>query len=93
MFGQRSRYFAGYRSEDADVLLGDNYYSLSRLTEQSLDGRGVEAGLVLGGFGFRGYHMKTRWLDPKEKETALHFDYLFRDRHRIGLNLFKKKAI
>ena len=91
MFGQRSSYFAGYRSEDGDVLMGDNYYSLSRLTEQSLDGRGAEAGLVLGGFGFRGYHMKTRWLDPKEKETALHFDYLFRDRYRIGLNLFKKK--
>jgi len=92
MFGQRDRYFAGYRDEDADVLLGDNYYSLSRLTEQSRDGRGAEAGLVLGGFGFRGYHMKTRWLDPEKKETALHFDYLFRDRYRIGLNLFKKKS-
>jgi hypothetical protein len=92
-FGQHDRYFAGYRSEDGDVLLGDNYYSLSYLTEQSLDGRGAEAGLGLGGFEFRGYHMKTRWLDLKEKETALHFDYLFRDRHRIGLNLFKKKAI
>ncbi len=92
MFGQRDRYFAGYRGEDADVLLGDNYYSLSRLTEQSLDGRGAEAGLVLGGFGFRGYHMKTRWLDPEEKETALHFDYLFRDRYRIGLNLLEKKS-
>lgn len=92
MFGQRDRYFAGYRSEDANLLLGDHYYSLSRLTEQSLDGRGAEAGLDLGGFGFKGYHMKTRWLDPKEKETALHFDYLFRDRHRIGLNLFKKKS-
>lgn len=92
MFGQRDRYFAGYRSEDANVLLGDNYYSLSRLTEQSLDGRGAVAGLVLGGFGFRGYHMKTRWLDPEKKETAFHFDYLFRDRHRIGLNLFKKKS-
>jgi len=92
MFGERDRYFAGYRGEDADVLLGDNYYSLSRLTEQSLDGRGVEAGLVLGGFGFRCYHMKTRWLDPEKKETALHFDYLFRDTYKIGLNLFKKKS-
>ncbi|WP_304511439.1 hypothetical protein [Desulfobacula sp.] len=91
MFGQRDRYFAGYRNKAADVFLGDNYYSLSRLTEQSLDGRGGEAGLVSGGFGLRGYYMKTRWLDPEKKETALHFDYLFRDRHRIGLNLFKKK--
>lgn len=92
MFGQRDRYFAGYRNKDADVLLGDNYYSLSHLTEQSLDGRGAKAGLVSGGFGLRGYHMKTRWLDPEKKETALHFDYLFRDRHRIGLNLFEKKS-
>ena len=92
MFGQRDRYFAGYRSKAVDVLLGDNYYALSRLTEQGLDGRGVEVGLISGGFGLRGYHMNTRGLDPEEKETALHFDYLFRDRYRIGLNLFKKKS-
>jgi hypothetical protein len=92
MFGQRDRYFAGYRNKAADVVLGDNYYSLSHLTEQSLDGRGGEIGLVSGGFGLRGYHMKTRWLDPEEKKTALHFDYLFRDKHKIGLNLFKKKS-
>jgi len=36
--------------------------------------------------------MKTRWLDPEKKETALHFDYLFRDTYKIGLNLFKKKS-
>jgi len=92
MFGQHDRYFVGYRSKTADILLGDNYYSLSHLTEQSLDGRGAEAGLVLGGFGLKGYHMKTRWLDPEEKETALQLEYLFSDRYRIGLNLFNKKS-
>lgn len=92
MFGQRDRYFAGYRNKAADVLLGDNYYSLSHLTEQSLDGRGAGAGLALGDFGLRSYHMKTRWLEPEEEETALHLDYLFHDRYRIGLNLFKKKV-
>ncbi len=36
--------------------------------------------------------MKTRWLVPEEKETALQLEYLFSDRYRIGLNLFNKKG-
>ena len=92
MFGERDRYFSAYRGENAGALLGDGYYSLSKLTEQSLDGRGGEAGLALGDFGLRGYYMKTRWLDPEEKETAFQLEYMFSDRYRIGLNLFNKKS-
>lgn len=92
MFGQRDRVFVEYRNKAADVLLGDNYYALSHLTEQSVDGRGAGGGLVLGDFGLRGYHMATRWFASEERETALHFDYLFNDRYGIGLNLFKKQS-
>jgi hypothetical protein len=92
MFGQRDRYFAGYRSKSLDLLLGDYYYSLSHLTEQTLDGMGVEGNLRIGDFGLRAYHTKTRWLDPEEKETGIHFDYLLRDKYRIGINLFGNKS-
>ena len=92
-FGEHDRYRAGYRSKRYGLRLGDYYYSLSRLTEQTLDGRGVEGKLNLSNSGFGGYHIKTRWHHPEEKETAIHFDYLFRDRYRIGLNLLKKKVI
>lgn len=91
MFGEHDKYFVAYRGEDAEVLLGDGYYTLSKLTEQSLDARGGEAGLALGDFGLRGYYMKTRWRKPALKEAALHFDYLFQDRYTIGFNLFNKK--
>ena len=92
-FGEHDRYHAGYWSKRYGLRVGDYHYSLSRLTEQSLDGRGIEGKLNLSNSGFRGYHIKTRWHDPEEEETALHFDYLFRERYRIGLNLFKKKVI
>ena len=91
MFGEHDRYFAAYRGENAGLLLGDGYYTLSKLTEQNLDAGGAEAGLGLGDFGLRGYYMKTRWRKPALKEAALHFDYLFQDRYTIGFNLFNKK--
>ena len=92
MFGQRDRYFAGYRSKSLGLRIGDDYYSLSRLTEQSIAGRGIDGTLSSGDFEFSAYHMQTRWLDPENKETAFHFNYLFSDRYRIGLNLFNKKS-
>ena len=93
-FGEHDRYFVGYRNKSLGVglRLGDDYHSLSRLTEQSLDGRGVSGEWNMGNFGFRAYHMKTRRLDPEEQETALQLGYLFSDRYRIGLNLFNKKS-
>jgi len=91
IFGEHDRYSAGYQSKSLGLRLGDYYYALSYLTEQTLDGSGIEGELHLSDFGLRAYHMKTRWDYTDEKETALHFDYLFCDRYRIGLNLFKKE--
>lgn len=92
MFGQRDRYFAGYRNGHADFFLGDGYYSLSKLTEQVLEGRGARAGTALGDFGLRGYYMNTRWRSAAEKEGALHLDYRFSEKYRIGVNLLDKSS-
>ena len=92
VFGDHDGYFAGYRNNRADFLVGDGYFSLSKLTEQSLDGRGVKGGLALGDFGLNGYYMNSRWLDPEERTGALHLDYRCGDRYRIGANLFTKNS-
>lgn len=92
VYGDHDRYFAGYRNPWGDLLLGDGYFSLSKLTEQSRDGRGVAGGLALGNAGLRGYAMNTRWLDPEEQTGGLQIDYGRGDRFQFGLNLFTKTS-
>lgn len=91
--GERDKYFFGYWTEDRALYLGDRSYSLSPLTENNLYGRGIEGNMKIDSLNLEAWHMKTLWLDPEKEQTAFHFDYLFRDRHRMGLNLLKKKAV
>ena len=92
VFGEYDGYFAGFRSNGLGVRVGDSYYSLSRLTEQSLQGRGIAGSLNQGSFEFGGYHMKTRRLDPKLQESAFHLGYGFYDRYKLGVNFLNKKS-
>lgn len=90
-FGEHDRYFLGYQNKRLDLGVGDDYFFLSRLTEQSIDGRGVNGSLHTGDFEFKAYYMETRRLDPEEQEIAFQLGYVFSDRDRVGLNLFNKK--
>ena len=89
--GKRDRYFAKYMDSTWDLVLGDNYYSLSRLTEQYLDGRGGRGGFRQGNWGMEAHYAHTRWSDPEEKNTAFRMDYTFLNKHLIGADFFKKK--
>lgn len=92
LFGERPRYFAGYRSRTADLMLGDGYYALSRLTEQGLEGRGASSRITLGDFDLRGYYMNTLRQDPAETQGALGMEYRFGERYRIGVNLLDRRT-
>lgn len=91
IFGMHDRYFIDYFKKSRGLRIGDHYYSLSHLTEQSIDGRGIDGRLSAGDFEFSAYCMQTRQLEREKKETAFQLEYLFSDRHRVGLNLFNNK--
>ncbi len=91
-FGELDRYSFAYRSQALDLLCGDQYYHLSRLTEPSLDAMGTGMRASLGQLSLGGYRIKTRKIDPEEEQSALHVDYRFNDRYRIGANLLEKRS-
>ncbi len=91
IFGERDEYFFEFRTEDYELYFGDRTYSLSWLTENYLYGRGLEGKLNINDdFTLGAYHMKTRWLQPRTRETAAYMDYLVNDKFKIGLNYLRK---
>lgn len=91
-YGHYDRYFAGYKDSSLDLLVGDDYYTLSRLTEQDFDGRGGRARFTRDNWNVGAYYMHTLRTAHEEKDAALFVDYTFFDKYRIETNLFKKKA-
>jgi len=90
VFGERDEYRLAYQTEKYGVRLGDHYYSLSPLTELYRYGRGAEGRLNLGSFTLGGHRVESRWLEPKEEQTAAHLTYLMNESYQFGLIYLKK---
>ena len=91
--GERDDYRLSYETEKYDVHLGDRGYSLSPLTELYRYGRGAEGRLNLGRFALGAYREESRWLEPKEEQTAAHVGYRINENYQIGLNYLKKNEL
>jgi hypothetical protein len=91
--GERDEYRLSYETEKYGIHLGDRPYSLSPLTESFEYGRGVEGNLNLGKVGLGAYRQESRWLDPKEEQTAAHVNYRVHENYQFGLNYLKKNAM
>lgn len=91
--GDPDEYFAAYRTGRFEVSLGDQSFTVSQLVEPSRYGLGARAAGKTGAFEAAAYHMKTRWDEPREEQTAASVDYLWGDSGAIGVNYLAKTLI
>ncbi len=91
-FGQRDEYRLKYSSEKLDLLLGDQTYLLSQLTDYYHYGRGV-------GFTLRqqdasdlgAYFADSRWSEPDERESGFYYRRQFGSNIGVKLNYLDKQ--
>lgn len=88
--GKRDEFRVSYRHEHLVLHLGDRSYSLSPLTERFRYGRGVEAKVSRGKFGYGAFYMEGRWQKPKERELGTYLAYQFNERLGIKGNFLGK---
>lgn len=91
IFASHDEYNLNLWTDEYEVLLGDQMYSLSSLTENSLYGRGAGGKVNIGSAQVGSYYVKTRWFDPEDEETALFARYSFAEPLKVGLNYLKKR--
>jgi hypothetical protein len=89
-YGKRDEFWVHYRYQHIDLHVGDRTYSLSPLTERLSYGRGLEADIHHGDFGFGGFYRETRWKRPKDRELATYLAYQLNDRFSLRGNLLGK---
>jgi hypothetical protein len=70
LYGRRERYSLHYRSPQSDVFIGDRSYSLSRLTESYLYGRGMEVSRRFGNHLVGSFVQKTIWYSQPQQTWA-----------------------
>ncbi len=91
--GERDEYRASYETDKYAVHLGDRGYSLSPLTELYRYGRGAEGMLNLGNFRLGAYREESRWLQPKQEQTAASLGYRINENYELSLNYLKKNEL
>ncbi|HDQ45693.1 MAG TPA: hypothetical protein ENN17_09400 [bacterium] len=76
IYAERDEYMAEYSGNRLSAAAGDRYYTLSRLTQYSNYGRGVEAAFALNpNWKFGVYDQKNRWFSSKNRSTAGYVRY------------------
>ncbi|MGB2804411.1 MAG: hypothetical protein WBD64_05900 [Candidatus Zixiibacteriota bacterium] len=88
--GKRDEYRVSYSRENLVLHLGDRSYSLSPLTERFRYGRGLEAKVSRGKFGYGAFYMEGRWQKPKERELGTYLAYQFNERFHVRGNFLGK---
>ncbi len=93
VFSEGDEYRFGLWTKDYELHLGNYSSSLSPLTENYGDGRGIKGKLNLNNFGLGGYYQKDGWTKSGEERLAGYIDYLIGEKYRISLNYLRKKEL
>ncbi len=91
-FSERDEYRVSYQTDNYQVRLGDQVYSLSPLTEWYRYGCGADVQFNTDRFTVGGYRQETRWFEPREEQSAGHLSYRMGDKYEVGVNYLKKSA-
>jgi hypothetical protein len=70
LLGRRDESWLNYFTPNLDLLLGDQSYGLSLLTERYRYGRGIGLDTAAHGLGFGTYYLRSRWEWPPEQQIA-----------------------
>lgn len=79
-------YTLNYRSKTLDLLLGDNLYTLSPLTQRWLFGRGAGAEYRQAPLGVGSYHATTPWQSIESGQTGAFLQYDASSGQRLRAN-------
>jgi hypothetical protein len=88
---EREEYFVDYAAGGRSVILGDYGYSVSPLTRSHIPGRGGRTSFSLGHLGIGAHHMKSRWAEPQEEETAAYVDYGIGAGSMVGIRYLRRE--
>jgi uncharacterized protein (DUF2141 family) len=91
LYGQRDEYHLNFYGEHFDLLLGDQSYSLSPLTERWKYGRGGGARFHYPKLGGGAFYLESRWQEPKASEVGSYLSYQFTDWFSLKGNFLTKK--
>ncbi|MFT3866948.1 MAG: carboxypeptidase-like regulatory domain-containing protein [Nibricoccus sp.] len=80
------QYTLNYRSKTLDLLLGDNLYALSPLTQRWLFGRGAGAEYHRAPLAVGSYHATTPWQSIESRQTGAFLQYDTSARQRLRAN-------
>jgi hypothetical protein len=91
-FGERDEYRLNYSTRSLDVDLGDQSYSLSRLTDYYRYGRGlgITAHRQDLSAEFGAHYVQTRWERPQTRQTGAYVSNRFSDRFELKLNYLSR---
>lgn len=91
LYGQRDEYRFSFYGERLDLLVGDQSYSLSPLTERWRYGRGGGARFHYPKLGGGAFYLESRWQEPKEREIGTYLSYRLTDWFGLRGNFLNKK--
>ena len=87
LFNEQGEFTIAYKRDPFDLFLGNSFFSVSKLTEESIYGTGAK--LEYGGESFvvGGYHLETDLTPPSVSQSALWYAQEIGDTTRIKLNI------
>ena len=88
--GQRDEYRLAYSNAEMDVVLGDQAYQLSPLTEFGRYAFGLRSQLRFNQMSIGGFVNQTRWIPTRWEQRAAYATYHFHEGGSIGLNYLRK---
>lgn len=90
LFGLNDEYYLKYNNKHLNLVVGDNNFGLSQLTESTRNGRGLELGYTFNKLMFRGYYTSPRYYPQIKHVYAVQTSYILNQKNGIELGLLTK---
>lgn len=90
LYGINDEYYIEYKSKSTRIMVGDNTYQLSYLTEYSRYGRGARIEKQFNKFNFGSFINYPRFYPKIKQEISLYGSYLTKDKIQINAGYLHK---
>ncbi|MCE5175444.1 MAG: hypothetical protein ABFC90_06435 [Bacteroidales bacterium] len=90
LFGLNDEYYLTFRSPKVEVMLGDNNYSLSDLTESSRNGRGIKLQYTLKKWSVGSYYNSPRYYPTIKQVYSFYSNYEFNPKNSLSAGYLSK---
>lgn len=90
LFGLNDEYYLIFHSPKTEILLGDNNYSLSELTESSRNGRGIQLQYTRKKFSVGSYYNSPRYYPMVKQIYSFFSSYKFNSENSLSAGYLSK---